>query len=634
MRLLGLVLASLSLVACGGGGGGSSGNAGNAANAGVAATGALTGVAAVGAGIQGHISVLDAAGHSRALDTADGSFRFNLAGMQSPLLLKAQWTDAQGSHRLYSFASSDGVANITPLTDLAVSAAAAASPDALFSAPNSSAFARLQSALPGSIARLQTLLQPLLHRYAVASSNPITEGFRPDHTGMDALLDSLSVRYLGGNVTLLDKASGAILLDVPLADLARAVSSSGWGTADASRTSDMDAALSASGQGLVCWIETVNGQQLLKARQLDGVATPHTLSLAGDAAQPRLGIDAAGNAIVVWTQSSATQRSIWSARRSAASGQWSAAQQLSAAQAPGDADLPDLALDAAGNAIAVWQQADSSGLHQDGWAAQYASASDRWSAAALVTDGVHSAHGLRVALHASGRGLLAWQQAHSPALTSDIAARPVSTTAPWGNSSLVGSSGGQANAAYVYGRLALAVNGTGGGGVLWSQRQTPGQPMQMQSALYSPSAGWQASGAIGVLSNDDCHDPQLAFDGAGNAVAVWQQQTDYGAYGASNRYLAGVGWGIPTPFVDSRLGDTIAPALSLDSQGNASVVWYRWAAGNVIDVMITRNSGQGWALPQVFSPVGSYSTLTHAQPRVVNNGQGQTLVVWGVRPSA
>jgi hypothetical protein len=533
-------------------------------------------------------------------------------------LLWALWTDGSGSHRLYSFASSDGVANITPLTDLAVSAAVAASPDELFSAPNSSGFASLQNALPGSIARLQVLLQPLLSRYAVASTNPITAGFRPDHTGMDALLDSIAVRYTGANVTLLDKASGAVLLDAPLANLALAVGSSGWGVADAARTADMDAALSPGGLGLVSWIESVNGQQVLKARSLDGVASERILSTAGDAAQPQLAFDGAGNAIAVWTQTSGGQRSIWSARLSAASGQWGVAHQLTAA---GSADLPDLALDSSGNAIAVWQQVDGSGQRLDGWAAQYTAASNSWTPATLVSDAVHSAHGLRVALNASGQGWLAWQQAHTPDTTTDIAVRPVSTVTAWGASRLVNTSAGLTLSAYVFGKLALAVNAAGSAGLLWSQRLLPAQPMQMQSALYSPSSGWQLTGAIGVSSNDDCHDPQLAFDGAGNALAVWQQQTDYGAYGASNRFVAGQGWGTPTPFVDSRLGDTIAPALAMDSQGNATVVWYRWAAGNVISVMLTRfSSSQGWAVPQVFAPVGSYNTLTHAQPRVLNNG--------------
>lgn len=246
LRWIASLLAGLVLAACGGGGGGEvAGTSGGAAHM-------LSGVAAVGAAINGRIYMTDANGHNRYVDTNDGQFSFNLSGMKSPLLLKAQWIDAAGSHHLYSFSNADGVANITPLTHLVVNAAAGSrSLDALFDAPDAAAFQALQDALPGAIGVLQTALQPLMARHAVGLVNPITYHFMPDHTGMDALLDSIAIGYSGNNVTLTDRSTGAILMVASATNLVSSVSAAQWSATDASQASEIDVAVGSSGVGMV-----------------------------------------------------------------------------------------------------------------------------------------------------------------------------------------------------------------------------------------------------------------------------------------------------------------------------------------------------------------------------------------------
>ena len=634
-------LVILTLLACGGGGGGSSPGGAVSGSAPSVNLGTLTGVAAVGAGISGRVYLLDAAGHDRYVDTIDGNFRFNLVGMQAPVLLKAQWVDATGSRRLYSFASADGVVNITPLTHFAVTAAAAGvSPDTLYASPSASAFAALQSALPAAIARLQSYLQPMMAQYGVATANPITFSFAPNHTGMDALLDNIQVSYTGDNVMLADKSSGATLMAAPVANLTVAVSAANWGAADAARAAEVDVAITSKGAGVVLWSERVNGHFVLKSRLTNGMDTGITLSTGGDAGAPHVAFDAAGNAHALWTEFSNARNTIWTSHYNAATKQWSAAQMLSMATAVASANLPDLLVDQAGNAIAVWCQGDGRSNHFDGWAAQYSAASGSWTMARMVTDGVNNIRGLQVAANAAGQGLLAWQQERGDGSAStnqpvDIWARNIASTSPWGIGSIVSASGGKVNTAYVFGQLALSVNASGQAAVLWSQRLLPASPMVVLAALYQPASGWQAASSISLASSEDSHDPAVAMDDAGNAIAVWQQQTDYGAYGGSNRYVAGVGWGTADHFVDSKLGDTFAPSVAVDGVGNATVVWYRWSPTNAIDLMVNHYTlGSGWGLAQVFAPMGSDAVMTQSQPRVAANAMGQTLVAWGTHLSA
>lgn len=638
MRYFAIVLILLSLVGCGGAGGGGAGanSAAGISISGSSSAMALSGLAAQGAAISGRIYLLDASGHERTVDTTDGQFSVNLAGITPPVLLKAQWSDGSGVHRLYSFASAGGIANITPLTHFAVAAASASVPlDTLYAAPSAAAFAALQAALPTAIGRLQSYLQPLMNQYAVAHANPITASFAVSPTGMDALLDRILLGTAGASLTLSERSSGAVLLAAPLAHPSLGVGSAGWGAGDAALAADIGVAVNSQGLGLVAWSQRSNGQVLLRVRWLDGLDSGQTLSTAGDAGAPRLGFDAAGNALVLWAQNSLGRTSLWARRYSVASGQWSAAHQLSS-EAAGSAHLPDLAVDQAGNAIAVWQQDDGRATHFDGWLAQYASAADSWSAARRFTDGGNSAFGVRVALNAEGAGLLAWQQLRgdgtAPASQPvDIAVRRLSTAGAWGALGLVNADGlGQPLTAYVFGRLALSVNAGGAAAVLWSQRPTLLQPMAVAAALYQPANGWLPASTITRTLNEDSHSPQVALDAAGNAIAVWQQQTDYGAYGGANRYVTGSGWGTAGFFVDSRLGDASAPSLGMDDQGNASVAWFRWSAGNQVDVMLNRYlPDSGWAQAQVFAPVGPQATMEQLPPRLAANAGGQTLVQWG-----
>ena len=63
-----------------------------------------------------------------------------------------------------------------------------------------------------------------------------------------------------------------------------------------------------------------------------------------------------GNALAVWGQSDGTRRNIWSNRYMAGTG-WGTAVLLETDNA-GDANAPQIALGANGNALAVWYQSD------------------------------------------------------------------------------------------------------------------------------------------------------------------------------------------------------------------------------------------------------------------------------------
>jgi hypothetical protein len=434
--------------------------------------------------------------------------------------------------------------------------------------------------------------------------------------------------------------SGAASGGSALPNVVNAVPAVIWGVADAASAADIGVAIDLSGVGLVAWTELANGAYQLKVRRMSGTDSGTKLSTAGDAAAPKLAVDAAGNALAAWTQYSNARHTLWASHYTSALKLWDAPRMISSASAMASTLKPDLAMDQAGNATLVWQQGDGRSKHFDGFAAQYNAANASWSVPGMVSDGINSARGLRVAINASGQGLIAWEQARGDgndlvSQPTDIWVRTVSTGSALGGATVVNASAGLVNTIYVYGEIGLGVNAKGDAAVLWSQRLLPSLPMVVDAAMYSPAVGWKDAVSIALNSTEDCHEPEVALDDAGNALAVWQQQTDYGAYGGSNRYVVGVGWGTAGHFVDSKLGDAFSPSLAMDGAGNATVVWYRWSAAQVVDLMTSRfTPAFGWADPKVLSTVAMDSAITRALPRVAANAVGQTLVAWGANLSA
>ena len=92
---------------------------------------------------------------------------------------------------------------------------------------------------------------------------------------------------------------------------------------------------------------------------------------AGDANRPRIVMDASGNALAVWCQSDGTRYNIWANRYTAGSG-WGTAGLIetdNAGNAVLNAVLADIAVDANGNPLAVWQQWD--GVRYNIWANRF-----------------------------------------------------------------------------------------------------------------------------------------------------------------------------------------------------------------------------------------------------------------------
>ena len=84
---------------------------------------------------------------------------------------------------------------------------------------------------------------------------------------------------------------------------------------------------------------------------------------------------------------------------------------------------------------------------------------------------------------------------------------------------------------------------------------------------------WGSSAIIDAGANN-AYDPQVSFDSAGNAIAVWYQSDGTYLRIYANRYVAGTGWGSAAA-IETNPNNADYPQVSFDSAGNAIAVWFQ-----------------------------------------------------------
>ncbi|HVE54688.1 MAG TPA: hypothetical protein VNB23_15005, partial [Ramlibacter sp.] len=210
-----------------------------------------------------------------------------------------------------------------------------------------------------------------------------------------------------------------------------------------------------------------------------GWEAPHPLEAGNNTAHDvRIAADAAGNAIAVWYQWDGVRYSVWAARR-AAGAAWGNAGLIESSS--DGAAAPQLAMNAGGEAIAVWSQFD--GIRNSIWAARYTPADGWFNPAIIDLANLEDRVEPRVAVAPSGEALAIWSE-------------------------------------------------------------IDGANRTMRGSRYTPAGGWQATVSLEPSGPADSSGSTLAMDGAGNAIATWVRiggESDVW----TNRWVPGTGWGTP-----------------------------------------------------------------------------------------
>jgi len=203
-----------------------------------------------------------------------------------------------------------------------------------------------------------------------------------------------------------------------------------------------------------------------------------------DAMLPQIAMDDEGAAIAVWMQSDIPHFNIWANRFDGVS--WGTAEMLETDDA-GDATLPQIAMDGTGAAIAVWTQNDESSvnLRANIWASRFNGST--WGAPVLVETN-----------------------------STSLATLPQ-----------------------------IAMDGTGAAIAVWNQNDE--YPASLWSNIWVnrfDGSSWSTPEMIETFDAGDASDPQIAMNGTGTAIVVWQQWDTVSGLGSiwANRF-DGSSWG-------------------------------------------------------------------------------------------
>lgn len=206
------------------------------------------------------------------------------------------------------------------------------------------------------------------------------------------------------------------------------------------------------------------------------------------ATDPQVAFAPSGDAIGVWERSDGSNAILRWAKYSGATKTWGSTAALSASGQ--DSDRVRLAFDPVGNAIAVWER--SNGSHTIARGARYIGAGNFWGATEDLSAGGADAGRPHVALDASGNAIAVWERSDG-AHTIAQASRFNATTNLWGAAQDLSAPGQNA------GRPHVAFDGAGSAVAVFER--SDGSNTRIQSSRFK-GGSWVASGDISSAGGD------------------------------------------------------------------------------------------------------------------------------------
>ena len=183
-----------------------------------------------------------------------------------------------------------------------------------------------------------------------------------------------------------------------------------------------------------------------------------------------------------------------------------------------------------------------------------------WRTPQLIDINAAGAYNPQVAVDGSGNALAVWEQ------DDNIWANYYSSaTKTWGTAQLIESNTGYTESPQV------AFDGTGNAIAVWQQYD--GTRDNIWANRYLVGSGWQTAQLIETEDLGYAYNPQIAFDGTGNAFAVWYQYDGTRTNIWANRYLTGTGWQTAQLIENNDAGSAGTAQVAIDGAGNAVAVW-------------------------------------------------------------
>jgi hypothetical protein len=274
-------------------------------------------------------------------------------------------------------------------------------------------------------------------------------------------------------------------------------------------------AVDPQGDAVVIW---ANEEKTIEAasRPAGGsFQTPEALSSTGAAQHPaRVVLDGAGNATAVWEDDKSGETLITTARKPTG-GKWQTPEAISA---PGkNANEPRVAVNARGDAVAVWERPDLGGFEVVEAASNPASGG-KWGKPVALTNPavVVEPANQQVAIDGQGDAVVTWSWIDAAKHDIVEAAVGKATTSLWQTPTVLSGPG-----SVVEETPQVGVNEQGDAVIVWERPNGSNEIVEAATGLAA-SGSWQAPVPLSV-GGQNASEPQVSLDAQGNAVAVWKR---------------------------------------------------------------------------------------------------------------
>jgi hypothetical protein len=395
-----------------------------------------------------------------------------------------------------------------------------------------------------------------------------------------------------------------------------------WGTAALVENNTGEAqypqvALDGKGNAIAVWKQNLHvwGSRYTPA---GGWGAPVQIeSLAGYADNPLVACDPAGNAVIVWEQYNGVPH-LYYKFFYAATGKLDATAKLIEDNTTQDASLTSLKCDRSGNAMVMWRFLDASGWHL--WS-RYFEAGHGWSIPeGVVVSADRSTHSTDFTFDGRGKGIAVWFEDGTGAdkvIYAGIFDPLAAAGSRWTTQAIESHNGSD-----MYPRV--AADSTGNAIAVWEQRGVT--YINICAVRYNAALGaWGDPGLIESYEGGNANFPAIAFDGLGNAFAVWQQGSSPITLWA-NRYTPAGGWGSPACIQSDTTTNVFVADLACDSFGNAIVIWQQGSSTTGYDIWSNRYvMGTGWDTGEI---IDSSSLFDAYNFNLALDSSGNAMAFW------
>jgi hypothetical protein len=377
-------------------------------------------------------------------------------------------------------------------------------------------------------------------------------------------------------------------------------------------------AVDVDGDAVFTWkrFDGTNNRIQARARSSTGTLSPiQNLSAAGqDAQNPQVAVDGAGNAVFTWSRFDGHDERIQARARTAA-GALSPVQTLSAAEQ--NAYSPQVALDAAGNAVFIWHRSD--GATHRIQARARSSTGTLSPVQTLSAAGQHASHP-QVAVEDDGDAIFTWSRFDGTNSRIQARARsaggtlsPVQTLSPAGQNT--------ANAQ-------VAVEDDGDASFTWAldDDTDPGLCcVRIQARARTAAGALSPVRTLSPAGQNAWDDPQVGVDADGDAVFTWSR-FDGANYRIQARARSTTGALSPVQTLSAAGQTALHPQVAVDDAGDAVFTWQRLDGSNPrFRVQARTRSAAGVLGPtQTLSAAGR----TALHPQIAVNDAGDADATW------